>query len=202
MISGIFDILVEIINNFGYIGILVATGMEYACFPISSELLLPFIGYTISKGEMNLIITILVSTLGGIVGSLFCYCVGRLGGNFIEKTICKRFKTAALGIANAKKYFDKYGKQSVMIGRIFPIIRTYISIPAGMAKMDATYFTIYTGIGAFIWNTLLISSGYYLGEHWDEVKMVLKSHSNLIYVLIFLLVVLIIFRYRKKRKIQ
>lgn len=200
MITELFEILTEIINQLGYLGIFVTTGLEYACFPVSSELLLPFIGYTISKGEMNLAVAILISTLGGIIGCLFCYMIGRFGGEFIEKTICKKSKTASLGIEHAKQYFLKHGNQSVMLGRVLPIVRTYISVPAGMAKMDLFHFLVYTGLGALAWNTVLISLGYYLGEHWLVAKEMIKSNSIFIIGAVVLILVFVILNKRQKKR--
>lgn len=200
MAANIINILIEIINSFGYLGIFVATGLEYACFPVSSELLLPFIGYTVSKGELNIFYTILVSTAGGVIGCTFCYLIGRFFGDFINATICKRFKSAKIGIDNAKNHFNKYGCQSVMVGRVFPIVRTYISIPAGMAKMNFFEFIIFSGIGALVWNTLLISIGFFLGEHWSEAKEILNNNKYLLYFILASLIVTVIYFAKRKKK--
>lgn len=200
MVSHIFDILIEMIQHFGYAGILISTGMEYACFPVSSELLLPFIGYTISKGEMNLFLTILTSTVGGMIGCSFCYGIGRFGGNFIDRTICRKSKAAKAGIDHAKQFFLKHGKQSVLIGRIFPLVRTYISIPAGMAKMNYSSFLFYTTMGAFLWNTALISCGYFLGEHWEEAKTIIKTNSHFLLIGTGILIGLVLWKKQKNKE--
>ena len=83
----IIDTLTKMVNSFGYLGIFIATSLEYGCFPVSSEVLLPFIGYFVYGGEMSLLGAVLVSTAGGIIGSLVCYCFGRFGRSFIEKTV-------------------------------------------------------------------------------------------------------------------
>lgn len=190
----IVDILVKIINKFGYTGIFVTTAMEYACFPVSSEFLLPFIGYSVSKGEMHILTAILTSTLGGITGSLFCYFVGRFSANFIEKKLCKRFKSIRAGINNAKRYFNKYGGRSVFLGRVFPIVRTYISIPAGMVKMNLSKFILYSGIGALLWNTVLISLGYFLGENWNNTKIFISQYAGILKILMPVLLFLILIK--------
>lgn len=167
MMGLIIETLTEMVDSFGYLGIFIATSLEYGCFPVSSEVLLPFIGYFVCRGEMGLFMAILVSTAGGIVGSMFCYCFGRFGRNFIEKTLCARFYSLNKGLERAGEVFEKYGSQSVLIARVFPIARTYISIPAGLMGMKLLPFITYTAIGAFVWNTMLISAGYFLGEYWD-----------------------------------
>lgn len=189
-----------IIKKLGYGGIFVSTGLEYACFPISSELLLPFIGFSVFKGQMNLFYTILASTLGGMAGCSFCYFVGRFGEHFINRTLCRRFRTIAIGIQHAKQYFKKYGKQSVLIARVFPIARTYISIPAGMAKMDFRNFLLYSTIGALVWNTVLISLGYFLGDHWSGIAGVLKENQFLLIGILFACILFFWYKKGKKKK--
>lgn len=200
--ENIFTILMIIIQKLGYLGIFASTALEYACFPISSELLLPFIGFTVSKGEMNLIYTIIISTLGGVAGCSFCYCIGRFGGKFIDRTLCRKFKGIRLGIQHAKGYFNRYGKQSVLIARVFPIARTYISIPAGMAKMDYSSFVLYSALGAFVWNTVLISLGYFLGDHWDETAFFMSQHKGILFFMIAAVSILVIYHtfFKKKRR--
>ncbi len=199
MIVLIIDTLKEMVNSFGYLGIFIATSLEYGCFPVSSEVLLPFIGYFVYGGEMGLLGAILVSTAGGIVGSLICYCFGRFGRSFIEKTICTKYKSVGKGLDNAKKVFDKYGSQSVLIARVFPIARTYISIPAGLIGMNLTVFIIYTAIGSFIWNTMLISAGYFLGEYWQTAGTFI-SEGNLIFYILTAAVSVVLIKISSKKK--
>ena len=163
----VIGILTEIINRFGYAGIFIATGLEYACFPVSSEFLLPFIGYSVSKGSMSYILAVLSSTIGGVSGSAACYALGRFGMSFLENILFKRFEGLRKGIEKAGACFKKYGKQSVLIARVFPIARTYISIPAGMAKMNLGEFLLLSAIGAFVWNSMLIYIGFKLGENFE-----------------------------------
>ncbi len=193
----LLEILQNIVETLGYAGIFAATGLEYACFPISSEILLPFLGYTVALGNRSLWITILISTLAGVTGSLFCYILGRIGGNFLEQTLCRKFHTLQIGMNKAKSIFKKYGKESVFLARMFPIARTYISFPAGIAAMELPLFLLYTGLGAFLWNTILISGGYLLGSHWIEVKQMFQSWK---WIPIILFILFLVFLFRKKRK--
>lgn len=188
----VINTIINTVNSLGYLGIFTATSLEYGCFPISSEVLLPFIGYIVYIGDFSLVATILISTLGGVLGSLFCYCLGRFGKKFIEKTICNRFKSMKIGLKKAEDVFKKYGKQSVFIARLFPIARTYISIPAGLSEMNVVAFIIYTGMGAFLWNTVLISTGYLLGEYWSTAIEFITDKNILFYIIILLIAVLLI----------
>ena len=196
----VFEILVEIINVLGYFGIFAATCLEYACFPVSSELLLPFIGYSVARGELNLFLAVLASTLGGVIGCLFCYFAGRFGEKFLENTVCKKCPSLKIGMDKAKNYFLSYGKHSVFIGRVFPIVRTYISIPAGMAKMNLVQFIFYTASGALIWNTILISAGYFLGEHWNSAAAFMKENQAFMMILFIVFVSFLLYRLYLKRK--
>ena len=141
--------LKQIILRLGYGGVFAATMLEYGCFPVSSEILLPFIGYMASQGGQSLFLTILFATGGGVLGSLGCYLVGRAGGRMLER-LAERFRTIALGIEKAQAVFRKYGAASVFLARVFPIARTYISFPAGMAKMPLLSFCVYSALGAFL----------------------------------------------------
>lgn len=188
------------VNAFGYFGIFIATSLEYGCFPVSSEVLLPFIGYFVYRGNMSLIFAILASTAGGVAGSFFCYCFGRFGKNFIEKCLCGKYPSVQAGINNADRIFNKYGKQSVLIARVFPIARTYISIPAGLAGMGAAVFVLYTSIGAFVWNTVLISAGYFLGEYWKDAGKIISENHILFYIIAAVLSIVLIKLSRGKRR--
>ncbi|NLK36670.1 MAG: DedA family protein [Epulopiscium sp.] len=195
----LLDALKNIILSLGYGGIFFAAGLEYACFPISSEILLPLIGYMSAQGNMNLIAVILTSTIAGTLGSLFCYTIGRIGGSFLEQTLCKRFQTLQIGMERAKILFQRHGRLSVLFARMFPIARTYISFPAGMASMSVSLFLTYTAIGAFLWNSILISCGYYMGKNWESATLFYQEHKWAFAVAIALLLFFIAYRIKKRK---
>ena len=186
------DTLKGMVDSFGYIGIFIATSLEYGCFPVSSEVLLPFIGFFVFGGEMSLFGAILVSTAGGIAGSLVCYCFGRFGRRFIEKTLCSKYSSLKKGLEKAGRVFDKYGSKSVLIARVFPIARTYISIPAGLIGMNIYVFVIYTAVVSFVWNTMLISAGYFLGGYGSLIK------GNILFYVIMVLVSIVLIKLSKE----
>ena len=186
------DALTGMVNSFGYLGIFISTSLEYGCFPVSSEVLLPFIGFFVFGGEMSLFGAILVSTAGGIAGSLVCYCFGRFGRRFIEKTLCSKYSSLKKGLEKAGRVFDKYGSKSVLIARVFPIARTYISIPAGLMGMNVYVFVIYTAVGSFVWNTMLISAGYFLGGYGSLIK------GNILFYVIMVLVSIVLIKLSKE----
>ncbi len=172
----LIEAIKQLIMELGAGGIFVATALEYGCFPVSSEILLPFIGYVIATNGYSLLQAIWIATAGGMLGTTFCYLVGRIGGRMFDQ-LAERFEGVALGVGKAQGIFEKYGKESVFFARLFPIARTYISFPAGIAKMPALPFLIYTAFGVFLWNTALISAGYFLGSHWELCKAFLKAYQ-------------------------
>lgn len=186
------DALTGMVNSFGYLGIFISTSLEYGCFPVSSEVLLPFIGFFVFGGEISLFGAILVSTAGGIAGSLVCYCFGRFGRRFIEKTLCSKYSSLKKGLEKAGRVFDKYGSKSVLIARVFPIARTYISIPAGLMGMNIYVFVIYTAVGSFVWNTMLISAGYFLGGYGSLIR------GNILFYVIMVLVSIVLIKLSKE----
>ena len=172
--------LTGILNNMGYIGILIVVGLEYACFPISSEVLLPFIGYGVYIEGMSILGAIIVATIGAVLGCSFCYGIGRFGRNILDKVLLNRLTSLKEGIKKADIFFHKAGRQSVFWGRFIPIVRTYISFPVGMIKMKYSSFLFYSFAGALLWNSVLISVGYFLGEYWIKVSFLIKENASVI----------------------
>ena len=193
----LLSLLIIIVGELGYMGVFVSTALEYACFPISSEILLPFLGYTAAKGELDLVTTVLFATMGGVAGSLICYFIGRFGRNFFRRFM--KYKGLRAGMTSAKKAFDKYGKASVFIARIFPIARTYVSIPAGMSAMPVGQFSLYTAGGALIWNTVLIGIGYALGENYIRAENVFPGKKRIILLLSAVIILAFVFMKRRKK---
>jgi len=190
--------LIDIVNSMGYIGILIVVGLEYACFPVSSEILLPFIGYSVYMGKMSILCAIVASTGGAVLGCSACYAVGRFGRNVLDKVLLSRFTPLKEGIEKADAFFHKSGRQSVFFGRFIPIVRTYISFPVGMIKMKYSSFLLYSFAGALLWNSLLISIGYFLGEHWETFSDFMKTNTSII--LLICLIGVLLFSFIKNQK--
>ena len=190
--------LMNIVDKLGYIGVFLSTALEYACFPVSSEILLPFIGCSIYNGSMELIPSVFVSVLGAVLGCSFCFFAGRIGKAFIEN-LGRKHPSVKFGIKSAEEKFEKHGDFSVFIFRLFPIARTYISFPAGMSRMKYSRFIYFSFAGAFIWNSVLISSGYILGEYWGSVSVFMKSHKTVFNIIIFSVIIIFILKSIKKQ---
>ena len=200
------EIIISIMNKFGYFGVFLLIALENVFPPIPSEVILTFGGFMTIHSELNIILVIISSTLGSLIGALVLYFIGKI----LNKDRLKKIVSGKIGsilrlkpkdIEKADVWFDKKGNKSVFFCRFIPIIRSLISIPAGMSEMPMDKFIIYTTSGSFIWNSILIVLGSKVGENWTEIVSLINTYSKvvLIIIIIFLIVFIIIF-YNKKYK--
>lgn len=172
MIAKIITILsgfiVATISTLGYSGIVLLMAIESACIPLPSEIIMPFSGYLVSTGEMNLWWVGVAGAVGCVLGSLVAYWVGMYGGRpFIER-YGRYILLSRHDLDIADRWFAKYGEIIVFVSRLLPAIRTFIAFPAGVARMNLTRFVIYTFAGSLPWCLALAYVGQKLGEQWDK----------------------------------
>jgi len=170
---GITEFLAQYITAFidktGYISVFVLMVMESMIFPIPSEAVMPFAGFLIAESKFTFTLVIAVSTFGSIVGSLLSYWIGLYGGQpFIER-YGRFFLLDREDLAATERFFKKYGNATIFICRFIPVVRHLISLPAGMGRMNLVRFSIYTIIGAGLWNAFLTVCGFYLRKNWEVV---------------------------------
>ena len=171
MIQEIVNWLEQIILTVGYPGVFLAVVLESLFAPLPSEALMPFIGYMAYQGELNLYIAIIVTALGGFIGTIPFYYVGYLGKDFFEKFLRKYGKYLFISNEDVDKVFnmfEKHGNKIIFFGRLLPTIRSLISFPAGVAKMNLGVFTVYSLAGSVVWSCILVSAGYLLGDGWEK----------------------------------
>jgi membrane protein DedA with SNARE-associated domain len=195
MLAEIFNYLIKIISQFGYYGVFFGMLLESACIPIPSEIIMPLAGFLAFQGTMNFWIAVIIATLASIAGSLIAYYVGLKGGRpFLEKNriISKH------DLKKTDAFFEKYSIESVFIGRFVPVVRTFISLPAGVARADLKKFTVYTAIGTFFWNLALAFAGLKLGQNW---LLVYNSFHYLDIIVIVVALVLLSYFSLKKLKV-
>ncbi len=162
--------LVDTIGRMGYTGIISLMFLESSFFPFPSEVVMPPAGYLAWKGEMSLSLVLISGIAGSLLGALFNYWVAvKLGRPFLLK-YGKFFFVSPESINKADEFFSKHGHVSTLVGRLLPVIRQYISLPAGIARMPLKTFTIFTTIGAGSWVVVLTFAGYFLGEHQNLLK--------------------------------
>lgn len=164
----------DIMDTLGYFGLAFLVALENVFPPIPSEIILPLAGFNSSVGDMNIFVAILAATVGSVVGATILYYVGYVFGEERVRTLIRRwgkwlgFKESDVDLAD--RWFDRHGGVAVMICRVIPIVRSLISIPAGLRKMPLHTFFVFTTLGSLVWNTVLVTAGYILGDNWDHVE--------------------------------
>jgi len=168
IISILSGFIIATISALGYWGIVLLMAIESACIPLPSEIIMPFSGYLVSRGEMNLWLVAIAGAFGCVVGSIAAYYVGMYGGRpFIEK-YGRYVLVSRHDLDLADRWFAKYGEAIVFISRLLPAVRTFIAFPAGVARMNMTRFIVYTFAGSLPWCLGLAYVGQKLGEQWDK----------------------------------
>jgi len=196
--------ITDIMSQYGYIGIFLLIMLENIFPPIPSEVILTFGGYMTTQSEMTAMGVILVSTAGSVAGAIILYGVGLLMDvSRLEKIVDRWGRVLRLtrkDIYKADSWFDKYGIWTVLFCRLIPLIRSLISIPAGMSNMKFGLFLLFTTLGTLIWNTILVSVGVAVGDNWEAIVGVMDVYSNIAYVLIIIAVIASILWYIQFRK--
>ena len=202
-IHNFIDYIVVFINKIGYLGIFIGMFLESTIVPIPSEIIMIPAGIASAKGVMNIYIATLVGTIGNIAGAVFSYYLALTMGRKIILKIGKYFFIKPETIIKIEVFFKKYGAISVFIGRLLPGFRHFISLPAGLAKMDFKLFLFYTSLGATIWTSILSFSGYLIGENHELIIKYIKELSLLLIVIcVFLVIALIFYKKIKFKKIS
>lgn len=198
-ISNILQFGLNLVSNLGYWGVFIVTILENLIPPIPSEVILPFTGFLVFKGEMMFWLVVLAATLGNLVGALFFYYVGAYGGRWFLIKYGRYLGFKEQDIDRGDVWFDKHGKAVVLFGRMVPIVRSVISIPAGISKMPLIQFISYSLIGSAIWNIALVYFGFVAGEHWPTVSEYFKEYETAVEILLAILLAwYIVKRLRRK----
>ena len=192
LLNQIIGFLVSVIGDWGYLGIFILMFLESSFFPFPSEVVLIPAGYLIYQGEMNLFLVILFAIIGSLSGAWFNYF---LADKFGRKIILKFLKEYHL--KKVENYFKKHGSISTLNGRLIPVIRQYISFPAGLARMNKIKFTIYTLIGAGIWSSILVFLGYFLGQNQKLIHKYLTEITIFTLFIVLIISLIYVFYYNK-----
>lgn len=198
--------ILHIIEQFGYFGVFFLILIENVFPPIPSEVILLFSGFFSTYTNLSVLYMIVASTLGSFLGAIILYYIGKI----FNKERLKKIVNGRLGkilflkendIDKADEWFDNKGNKSVFFCRFVPIVRSLISIPAGMSEMPMGKFIIYTICGSMIWNTVLICLGFRLGSNWEYVLTILDKYQMVVIVILVIIFGYVIIKfYRKKRK--
>ncbi|MFI7154620.1 DedA family protein [Nonomuraea sp. NPDC050022] len=194
--------LIALMETLGAPGAGLAIALENLFPPLPSEVILPLAGFTASRGEMDLLEVLVWTTAGSVSGALALYWVGALLGR--RRTLAIAAKLPLVKISDIEKteaWFLKHGKKTVFFGRMIPIFRSLISIPAGVERMPLLTFTLLTTVGSLIWNTVFVLAGYYLGENWSLVEAYVGVGTNVVIGVVVLAVLVFIgVRVAERRK--
>lgn len=196
IVNSLVDFIVQTISSSGYVGIFLLMVAESALIPIPSEIIMPFSGYLVSSGKLDAPYVVLAGSFGNLVGSWIAYFVGvRAGRAFVIK-YGKYVLLRKSHLELTESYFRKYGDRSTFVSRLLPAVRTYISLPAGVAKMNVKKFSVYTFGGSLIWNSALTYIGIKLGEQWTNIR----HYSNYFDIIVVAGVIIAIILYIKRTK--
>lgn len=187
------DQLLQWIESYGTPAIILLIALEYACFPISSELVLPFAGAFGAGIGISLPLLILYSSAAGLAGTSLTYAIGRYGGSPLLEKIMVRFPSSKKPILASYRTFGDRGKLAVCVGRIIPICRTYIAFVAGACGQSYPAYVIFSSIGITIWNTLLICLGYYFYNYRNIFFYYFDKYKTFILIIGLLLILLLLF---------
>ena len=189
IVDNAVDLLVEFVVNIGYLGIFIGMFLESTVFPLPSELVMIPAGLAVAKGAMNFWLVILIGTAGNVLGALFSYYLAKYFGRILIVKIGKYFFVKEEVITKIEVFFGKYGNISVFFGRLLIGFRHFISLPAGLAKMDVKLFLFYTTAGSTLWTSFLVIIGFFFGNNLMLIKttsLILLSICSLALLYCFL----------------
>lgn len=191
--------ITEFMGQYGLIAMFIFIILEYACLPLPSEVILPLAGAMAVASGDSLVVVILISIVAGLIGSMICYSIGYSGGNAVLEQLMKKFPKTRKGIESTRQFYQRYATYSVGFGRVVPLFRTYISFMAGITKQTLRSFLFASALGIMVWNTLLISLGYWLADSW-EIVMGYYDQGKWVILLLALVAVGVLFLKRNRQK--
>jgi membrane protein DedA with SNARE-associated domain len=195
-------LFLEFIASWGYVAVAILMAAENACIPIPSELILGFAGYLIFADQMTFTGALVAGMVGGMAGSIFAYVVGHRGGRSFVDKYGHYFFVKKSHVDIAQNWFDKYGLKAVFFSRMLPVVRTFISLPAGFAHVDMKKFLTLTFLGSLPWTALILAAGMMLGKSW-EIMLKIGHQASLIFVGVCAVIIAVMYlRYRKRKQAQ
>lgn len=204
MITTLLTFAQRLVVDIGYPGIVFIAFLENFFPPLPSEVIFPFVGFVAAGGELSLSLVIVAGVAGTFTGALFWYLAGYLLGAANLKPLIARFgsplRIKLRDIERAERWFEKYEVPAIFFGRLIPLIRTFVSVPAGFVKMNLLPFSFLTVLGSTIWIGGLSFAGFLLGERWERVVPYLKSYELAIELLIAGMVILFILKNLRSRR--
>ena len=198
------EIILSVMGKYGYVGVFLLIMIENVFPPIPSEVILLFGGFMTTYTKLNIVGMVVASTLGSIFGAIILYYIGKIFNKdrlkkLISGKLGKLLRLKVSDIDNADSWFDNKGNKTVFFCRFIPLVRSLISIPAGMSEMPMVKFLLYTLFGSLIWNTVLIIVGSVVGENWTKIVNILDTYSHIVVIILFIIVVVGVYFFYRKR---
>ena len=195
----------DLIDAIGYPGIVIVMAIENIFPPIPSELVLPFAGALSAQGEMNFWFAVAAGTAGSLIGAIVLYAVGYFAREAGVRSLVTRYGKflfiSETDLDRAAEWFERYGELIIFFGRLIPIIRSIISVPAGYTRMNPIRFILYTTLGTTLWNLILTYAGRVMGENWEEILAFMETYQYAtLAILILAVVAFFVWRIRQKRR--
>ncbi|HEY3644674.1 MAG TPA: DedA family protein [Gammaproteobacteria bacterium] len=184
LLAAVAAFIIGTLSALGYAGVVLLMGIESACIPLPSELIMPFAGYLVFKGQLTLWGVALAGAVGCVLGSLVAYYVGLFGGRPLVQRYGRYLLISDHDLDLADRWFARHGDITIFVGRLLPVVRTFIAFPAGVARMPLAKFVAYTFIGSLIWCWALAWVGQSLGEHWDTLGVYFHRFDEVIALVI------------------
>jgi membrane protein DedA with SNARE-associated domain len=188
------------VGDWGYVAVFVLMALESACIPIPSEVTMPVGGFLASSGRLDLIVVGLMGVLGNLVGSWIAYAVGATGGRAFVLRWGRYVRLRPHDLDRAERWFADHGEGAVFWSRLLPVVRTFISLPAGVGRMPLGRFSVYTTLGCLPWSYGLTLGGYYLGRNWERLAKNIEFAGIVVAVLLVVAAIVLIVRARRKAK--
>jgi membrane protein DedA with SNARE-associated domain len=195
LLAIIASFIIKVISSTGYFGITTLMALESACIPIPSEIIMPFSGFLVFEGRFMLWSVVIWGAIGNLIGSVIAYWIGFYGGRSLIQKYGKYILISSHDLERADHWFEKYGQSTVFFSRLLPIIRTFISLPAGISRMDFKKFCFYTLAGSLPWSFALTYAGIIMGENWSAIKIYFEKFDLVIGGLIVLGIIWWIWRH-------
>lgn len=200
IISWLAGIVIAVISSSGYLGVMLLMAIESACIPLPSEIIMPFAGYLVYAGRFNLLWAATAGALGCNLGSVVAYELGCFGGRPLVDKYGRYIWISRHDLEMADRFFERFGSAAVFLGRLLPVIRTFIALPAGIARMPRLRFHIYTFAGSWPWCFGLAWIGMKLGERWETDPRLRHLLHRLDVVVVLLLLAAVIWFVRSRWK--
>jgi membrane protein DedA with SNARE-associated domain len=200
IITIISSFIISVISALGYGGVVLLMTIESAAIPLPSEIIMPFAGYLASLGRFNIWLVALAGAIGNVLGSVVTYYIGKYGGRPLVLRYGRYVFISHKDLDRAEGWVAKYGSLGIFFSRLLPVIRTYISLPAGVVKMNLVKFVSYSFAGAYIWSLFLAYIGLIFGEHWGTIRIYFERFDILVGAVILVGIILFIQKHRRRKK--